>query len=156
MRQRGLKATSVVTERRSGVATQADAEALDIATGDPVEIIERVRLADGVPMAIERAVLPAAIADDVSGVALDGSLHRAFEDAGHHPSKAAAEVSARLSTDYEQEHLDLEPASVVLSEERTIFNQHGVALEHTVTVYVADRYSFTAMLFPHATESPQG
>lgn len=152
MRQRGLTATSVMTERRSGTATESDAESLGLAEGDAVEIIERVRLADGVPMALERAVVPAAIAAELAADALEGSLHRAFEDAGHHPSKAAAEVSARLSTDYEQEHLDLEPASVVLSEERTIFNQHGAALEHTLTVYVADRYSFTAMLFPHAAE----
>ncbi len=149
MRVRGLHASSTMIERRLGKATADDATALGIVDGDPVSIVERVRLADDVPMAIERAVIPADIAAAFDEDTLDGSLHRAFTDAGHLPSKADAEVSARLATDYEQEHLDLEPASVVLSEERTIYDQDGRPLEHTTTVYVADRYSFTAVLFPH-------
>lgn len=148
MRQRGLSASSQMIERRAGSATDIDAMALGIDEGSAVEIIERVRLADGVPMALERAVLPSAIGAELASNSLEGSLHAAFEDAGRIPSRAASEVSARLSTEYEQEHLDLDPASVVLSEERTIFDHNGEALEHTITIYAADRYSFTAMLFP--------
>jgi GntR family transcriptional regulator len=149
MAERGLRATSRLIESREATATDEDSGALDMAIGDPVHIIERVRLADDLPMAIERAVIPMPIAKAIGLTIEDGSLHRAFISAGHTPSKAEAEVTARLSTDYEQEHLDLEPASVVLSETRTIFDQDGIPLEHTTTVYVADRYSFTAVLFPH-------
>jgi GntR family transcriptional regulator len=100
-------------------------------------------------MAIERAVIPMVVARAIGYEIAGGSLHRAFIAAGHSPSKAEAEVTARLSTDYEQEHLDLEPTAVVLSETRTIYDQDNVPLEHTTTVYVADRYSFTAVLYPY-------
>jgi DNA-binding GntR family transcriptional regulator len=154
MAERGLRATSSLIESRDAKATGEDAAALRLSEGDPVRIIERVRLADDVPMAIERAVIPLSVAEAIGGKTENGSLHRAFISAGHSPSKAEAEVTARLSTDYEQEHLDLEPAAVVLSETRTIYDQDDVPLEHTTTVYVADRYSFTAVLFPH--DSAQG
>ncbi|MCB1247544.1 MAG: GntR family transcriptional regulator [Acidimicrobiia bacterium] len=148
MRQRGLTTTSVILEWRRTSAPEEAAEALGLDQGDPVQVLERVRLADGVPMALERALIPTAIADLIGDDDLKGSLHDSFTRAGHPPSRAAAEVSARLSTEYEQEHLELEPLSVVLTEERTIYDESGVALENTATTYAADRYSFTAMLFP--------
>lgn len=155
MAERGLKATSRLNESRQAQATDEDSAALGLSVGDPVQVIERVRFADDLPMAIERAIIPMEIAVAIDLETIDGSLHRAFIAAGHVPSKAEAEVTARLSTDYEQEHLEIEPASVVLSEQRTIFDQDGRPLEHTMTVYVADRYSFTAVLYPHdSTESP--
>jgi GntR family transcriptional regulator len=149
MAERGLKATSSLIESREARATDEDANALGLGVGDPVQVIERVRFADDLPMAIERAVIPMVVARAIGYEIAGGSLHRAFIAAGHSPSKAEAEVTARLSTDYEQEHLDLEPTAVVLSETRTIYDQDNVPLEHTTTVYVADRYSFTAVLYPY-------
>ena len=71
-----------------------------------------------------------------------------FEAAGRFPSKADAEITARLANDYELEHLELDPAAVVLCEDRTIYDQDSIPLEHTTTVYAADRYSFTSVLVP--------
>ncbi len=152
MRQRGLRASSRPIESRVATANDAEARALGIKVGEPVYVIERVRLANGVPMAIERAVLPTAVAASIDTNLGTGSLHLAFEAAGLMPSKAHANVSARLSTEWEQEQLDIGPVTVVLAEEHTIFDQEDRPLEHTVTLYVADRYSFSAVLLPH--ESP--
>jgi GntR family transcriptional regulator len=125
---------------------------LGIDLGDPIYVIERVRLADGVPMAIERVALPTSIAALIDTSLGSGSLHRAFEASDMVPSKAHADVSARLATDWEQEHLELGPNTVVLTEERTIFDQEDRVLEHTVTLYAADRYSFSAVLLPHLSD----
>lgn len=153
MRQRGLVASSRPLESRPAQANEDDAMALDIKVGAPVFLIERVRLADGVPMAIERAILPTDIAAELNPDVGSGSLHAAFETAGHFPAKAHAEVGARLSTEWEQEHLEIDPGTVVITEERTIFDQDERPLEHTFTVYAADRYSFSAVLYPHEGES---
>ena len=104
------------------------------------------------PMAIERVALPTSVAASIDTDLESGSLHLAFEAADMVPSKAHADVSARLSTDWEQEQLEIGPDTVVLTEERTIFDQEDRVLEHTVTLYAADRYSFSAVLLPHLSD----
>ncbi len=152
MRQRGKATSSRPIEARLATATESEALALGITTGEPVFVIERVRLADDVPMAIERAVIPTSVAASIDTTLESGSLHNAFIAAGRSPSKAYAEVSARLATEWEQDHLELGPDSVILSEERTIFDQDGEPLENTLTLYAAARYTFSAILLPHEDE----
>lgn len=155
MRQRGLKASSRPIESQVTAANEAEAKALGIDVGEAVYVIERVRLADDVPMAVERVALPTPIAASIDTNLGAGSLHRAFEAAGMVPSKAHADVSARLSTEWEQEQLDIGPVTVILTEERTIFDQDDRPLEHTVTLYAADRYSFSAVLVPHLRDAQE-
>lgn len=148
MQQRGVAVSSV--RLSSGVATpsETEADALGSAAGDQVHVIERVRLADGVPMAIERVALPISVAQKIDTDLISGSLHAAFEEAGLIPSRALSHVGARVSTDWEQDHLETSPTSVILTEERTIFDQTGLAMEHTVTMYAADRYTFSVHYAP--------
>lgn len=152
MRRKGLSASSRAIDSRVTTANDAEAQALGIDQGDPVYVIERVRLANDMPMAIERVALPTSVAASIDTDLESGSLHLAFEAADMVPSKAHAEVSARLSTDWEQEQLAIGTNTVVLVEERTIFDQEDQVLEHTVTLYAADRYSFSAVLLPHLTD----
>jgi GntR family transcriptional regulator len=155
MRRRGLTTSSKPIESRVSKADDREARALGINVEDPVYVIERVRLADDTPMAIERVVLPTSIAASIDTTLESGSLHDAFEAAGLVPSEAYADVSARLATEREQEQLDMASIAVVLAEERTIFDQDGRPLEHTVTLYAADRYSFSAVLVPDSQVSPE-
>jgi GntR family transcriptional regulator len=148
MRRRGLTASSRTIESGVARADERDACLFGIEVDDSVYVIERVRLADDIPMAIERAVLPPSVAESIDTSLTSGSLHDAFESVGLFPSKAHADVSARLATELEQEQLDMLPVSVVLVEERTIFDQANLPLEHTVTLYAANRYSFSAVLVP--------
>lgn len=149
MRRRGRVATSSIIDSQLATATEEDARALGLEVGEAVRVIERVRLADEVPMAVERAVVAEVVAAELEEDLETGSLHAAFEASGRIPSRALATVGARLSTNREQELLELEDSGVVMIEERTIFDQSGDPLEHTTTVYAADRYSFSAMLYPH-------
>jgi len=155
MRKRGLTATSRPIESRITSSNDVEAQALGITSGDPIYVIERVRLADAIPMAIERVALPTSVAAVINTDLETGSLHVAFAASGMIPSKAHADVSARLSTEWEQEQLEIGPNTVVLVEERTIFDQEDRVLEHTVTLYAADRYSFSAVLLPHASDETQ-
>ena len=55
-------------------------------------------------------------------------------------------MSARPATDIERSLLGLGPDGVVLSERRTIDDQDGTPIEHTETLYAAERYEFEAVL----------
>ncbi len=148
MKNRGMKASSRLLARREIQPSDAEREALGLTVGESAYMLERLRLADDVPMAIERAVMPVSLVDSLKLDVEQSSLHLSFEDAGRLPTRALAEVSARRATKRERELLELVSASaVLLCEDRIIWDQEDIPLEHTVTCYVADRYSFEAMLY---------
>ena len=59
MRARGMRPGSIVRSQELIEATRFLATTLEIAPGAPVAQLERVRTADGTPMALERAHVPA-------------------------------------------------------------------------------------------------
>ena len=71
MRARGLQPGSRDLDRRTDGASAHLARMLKIAPGDRVHVIERLRTADGIPMAVERSHVPEAVAPglDVRGAA---------------------------------------------------------------------------------------
>ncbi len=146
MRRRGLRASSRLLHAGWIDPSLEDRAALRLPVGSRAIVIERLRLADDQPMAIERVVATPTLAgvldDDLSG----GSLHDAFERLGRIPTRAQARVSARPATDIERRLLGLDPDGVVLSERRTIDDQDGIPIEHTETLYAAERYEFEAVL----------
>lgn len=147
MRRRGLTASSRLIERGPVRPTAIEAAELGLAEGDGAYVLERLRLADGRPMAVERVVMPLDIAAKLGDDVDSGSLHAAFERAGHVPNRAVANVSARRGSARHRALLELPPSGVVLVEERTIADQHGRPLESTSTSYAADRYRFEAVLY---------
>ena len=118
-----------------------------IATSVPAIVLERLRLADGIPMAIEHAVIPADNSGLLDEDLTSGSLHAAFERAGRVPTRALAEVGARMATKRERDLLELPASGIILTEVRTIFDQNDAPLEHTSTFYAAERYAFSAVLY---------
>ena len=94
---------------------------------NPPLLLERLRLADDTPMAIERVVFAPRCAAVLGADLEHGSLHDAFQVHGWIPTRAEAEVKARPATARERRLLHLgEP--VVLAERRTISDQDGSPL----------------------------
>ena len=147
MRRRGLRASSRLLTLETARPTPEDVAALDIDASETVTILERLRFADDVPMAIERVVLSPRIAIEGDFAESGTSLHEVFENAGHEPTRAYATVSARMATKRERELMDLPSTGVVMVETRVISDQQGVPLEHTETRYAAARYEFDAVLY---------
>lgn len=142
MRRRGIATSSRVLTSGLVDETPDVRAALGIDPGEQVVLVERLRLADEVPMALERAVLVPDLATVLDEDLEHGSLHRAMEQAGHAPVQARARVSARLATQRERRLLDSSADGVVLSERRVISDPTGRPVEHTETVYAAERYFF--------------
>ena len=152
MRRRGLRASSKLLAFEPFEPSEADAEALTIDRADGAVLLERLRYADDLPMALERAVISPRCASVLSADLSSGSLHDVFESLGHTPARAHATVSARRATKRERDLLDLPSTGVVLVERRVISDQDGMPLEHTETLYAAARYEFDAVLYRNETE----
>jgi len=146
MRSRGMRPSSMRLGWGRVRPNEDEQEALGIGPDDSVYALERLRLADDIPMAIERAVMPESLALAVEGQLDTGSLHEAFQRIGRVPSRAHAEVTARKATRRERDLLELPSTAIVICERRTIFDQDGKPLERTVTRYASARYSFQAVL----------
>ena len=144
--RRGMRPTSRLIRATHITPSAEDVKALDVSADDRVGLLERIRYADGVPMAIERAVLAPSCASVIDVIG-EGSLHDAFEAMNRIPSRATAQVDARAATKRERELLQLGTSGVVLCERRVIFDQHDEPLEHTETLYAADRYVFDVMMY---------
>ena len=152
MRARGMTASSETLDWGEVMPDADEREALALDEADPAYVLERLRRADGTPMAIERAVMPRDLALALGDGFQDGSLHDAFRRIGRIPTEAHAEVTARRSTKRERELLGLPPSGLIVSERRTIYDQEGIALERTETRYAASRYTFRAVLREPGTD----
>ena len=140
MNRRGMQATSRLLS--AGLDDPRRPEALDLGLAPDRQVVRvvRVRLADGVPVALEDAALVPELAwvldEDLGG----GSLHGALAGRGTVATRATGTITARLARASETELLDLAPQSALLVEVRILFDQEGQVFERTETRYVADRY----------------
>jgi GntR family transcriptional regulator len=146
MRARGMEASSETLTWGRVDPTDDERQALRLDAGEGAYALERLRLADGTPMAIERAVMPEALAVSLEGDFESGSLHEAFQRLGRVPERAHAEVTAHRATKRQRELLGLPSSGIVICERRTIFDQDHQPLERTVTCYAPNRFSFRAVL----------
>jgi GntR family transcriptional regulator len=138
MRRQGRVPTSRVIERRRRRATEDEMRRLGV---QDVVVLRRVRLADGKPLALERAVFPAARV----GEALDADLEREslFETlaaAGLVPTGGSAALAAEAATPEDARLLRVRRGAPLLVERRLIHDQDGKPLEWTESRYVGSRY----------------
>jgi GntR family transcriptional regulator len=140
MGRRGMQATSRLLGAGMDEPRRAEVLELGLAPGQQVVRITRVRLADGVPVALEEAALVPELGhvleEDLGG----GSLHGALAERGVIATRATGTITARLARASETELLDLAPQSALLVELRVLFDQEGRVFERTETRYAADRY----------------
>jgi GntR family transcriptional regulator len=140
MNRRGMQATSRLLWAGMDDARRSEVEDLGLAPDSQVVRIVRVRLADGVPVALEDAALVPELRDVLDEDLGGGSLHGALERRGVVATRATGTIRARLARASETELLDLAPQSALLVELRVLFDQDGRVFERTETRYVADRY----------------
>lgn len=147
MRARGLEPGGRDLDRRTVPANAHLARAFDVPPGSGVHVIERLRTADGEPMAVERSHIPSAVAPELLDITLsDVSLYEVLEkrfgvvlDSGEQTIEAgiADTADARL--------LDLSRGSAVLLLQRRSFMK-GACVEVAVSTYRADRYQLHSTL----------
>ncbi|WP_273690486.1 GntR family transcriptional regulator [Ketogulonicigenium vulgare] len=142
MRRRGTVGHSVLLHKITDMPTPDEVLKLGISLGEQVLRLSRVRLADGEPLAVEHAVVPAFA---VAG-ALGDSLYEALRQNGYRPYRALQRLRVALADADEAAHLLIPPGSPILHIERHTFMENGRPIEVTRSSYRGDRYDFVAEL----------
>ncbi|MQA84972.1 MAG: UTRA domain-containing protein [Streptosporangiales bacterium] len=147
MLARGLQPGARDLDRRTVAASGHLARALSLRPGTEVHYIERLRTAEGEPMAIERSHLPAAVAPDLLDQPLaDRSLYELLEERyGVVLDSGEQTIEAGIADPRDAGLLGLRGGSAVLLLQRRSFAS-GTAIELVVSTYRADRYQLHAAL----------
>jgi GntR family transcriptional regulator len=108
--------------------------------GTRVLAIERVRLANGEPVALERSAFAADAFPGLLNEQLDGSLYelmrRQYDEA---PTRAIERLEPALARNSEAEALGIEVGAAVMLVERTAYSASGHPLERSHDVFRGDR-----------------
>ena len=144
MARRGMQLSSRFLER--GVFTPSPDEmmVLGLSAGERVARLSRLRIADGMPLAIERASLSAAVLPDPESVG--SSLYAALEERDARPVRALQRISAANLAGQDAELLEVPPGSAGLRIERISYLGSGRVVEFTRSIYRGDAYDFVAEL----------
>jgi GntR family transcriptional regulator len=137
MRRQGRVPTSRVIERRQRRATEEERRRLGV---HEVVVLRRVRLADGKPLALERAVFPARVSQALDANLERESLFEALVAAGLVPTGGSAALAAEAATVEDARLLRVRRGAPLLVERRLILDQDGRPLEWTESRYVGSRY----------------
>ena len=144
MQLRGIKTDADWLSRVSGLPTPDEALKLSISPSERVSRFHRLRRADGVPLAIERAVIPNKFLPEPEQV--EGSLYAALDARGLKPVRALQRLHASALSATDAKLLDLPTASPALFIERISYLSDGRAVEFTRSCYRGDSYDFLAEL----------
>ena len=141
MRRQGRTPSSRIVVRRLRPATDSERNALRVPRGHEVVELQRVRLADHEPVAVERAVLSCHCLEAVMAADLEtGSLHEVLIAEGILPTRGKSSIAAEAADTNEAVLLGLAPGAPMLIERRLIYDQRGRPFERTESRYAADRY----------------
>lgn len=143
MAARGRKASSSWLSRSEGTVTPEEALTLGLSPGTGVYRFNRIRYADGLPMALEYSTVPAACLPSLDSV--EASLYRALSDNGHRPNRALQRLRAVLFDAEQAQLLGTADSAAGLLIERRAFHS-GQAVEVTKSYYRGDAYDFVAEL----------
>lgn len=144
MARRGLAASSEWLQRGLFPASPEEIFALGLSSGERVARVERLRKADGIPMAIERASLSEKILPNPEKVS--SSLYAVLRSTGMQPVRAIQRISARCLEAVDAEILKIPIGSAGLKIERVSYQTTGQVVEFTRSVYRGDAYDFVAEL----------
>jgi GntR family transcriptional regulator len=149
MAQRGQQPSSRVLQAVVQAASEEIARYLRLPPGAEVALLQRVRMADQKPVALETCILVAALVPrifdkhDFSHESLYAVLRTEY---GLGMAYAEQTMEARHSTPDESQVLDLEMDSPILNITRVTYSDFNLPIEYVRSAYRGDRYKFHAIL----------
>lgn len=147
-------AGSLWIEKATGLPAPDEAMALALSHDQPVHRVTRVRTADGEPLAIERAVIPASCLPSLDEIGV--SLYAALEARGAKPVRGLQRLQASLATAQEAKLLSVPVGAAILRIERRGFLPNGTPVEFTRSAYRGDRYDFVVEVRELRSEGGRG
>ncbi len=144
MASRGMKVKSRWIERGLFLPTTKEIEILGVSPDSNVARLARIRSADGIPLAIERASLPIDILPNP--LLVEASLYEVLRQNGNLPVRADQRISATNLNAKDADFLGVEEGVAGLKIERTSYLSSGKVVELTQSIYRGDKYDFVAQL----------
>lgn len=150
MRRIGMTSTSRVIASSREPAGPKFSKRLRVSPFDLVIHIERLRLGDGEPMALERLALPDALFPGLDiGELGHRSLYEVFvEQYGIEVVGGTQTMEASVTDQVESDLLGVALYSSAMVVDRITWMADNTVVEHTQSIYRGDRYVFTADLVP--------
>ena len=144
MARRGMTLASEWLDRGLYDPSPEETVVLGLGAGERVARIARLRIADGNPLAIERASLAASILPDPDAVA--SSLYAKLDETGNRPVRAIQRIAAVNLGRQDADLLAVAAGAASLKIERTSYLPSGRIVEFTRSIYRGDAYDFVAEL----------
>ncbi len=146
--RRGYTPSSRVLSLRQEPAGVEVADRLQIAPGDSVCVIERLRIADDLPMGVQRAYLPERLFPGLASVTEPiESLYRLLQERyGVAPTAATESYEPALADRATAALLEIRPGSPVFVVERLTRDQRNRVIEWVSSVLRGDRYKVVLRL----------
>lgn len=144
MRLRGLTVSSRIIESGAFLPTPEEAMMLDISVSETVFRLSRLRLADGVPMAIDHATVPLRFLGGEEPIV--DSLYAVLGARGFRPVRALQRLRAVVIGPAEAALLEVAEGSPALDIHRVAYVADGRRVEFTRSFYRSDTYDFVAEL----------
>ncbi|MET0757931.1 MAG: GntR family transcriptional regulator [Mycobacterium sp.] len=145
LKAEGMQATSRVLALERVRADKEVAARLEIAPGERIHRLSRLRIVDGEPLAIEVAHLPGRLPGLGARLAEHDSLYATLRECyGRRVAAVEDTVETALTTPAEAELLDIRTGQPLLLLHRSARDADGQVIEWTRSVYRGDRFRFVA------------
>jgi GntR family transcriptional regulator len=145
LQAQGRVPASVILEVGRVKALPDVSAALEVKPGEQVHRVERLRLVDDEPLALEVAHLPGSLPRLRAELEKRGSLYDTLREAyGVAMARAEDIVETGLATPHEAEMLGVDVGAPMLVIRRTAHDDSGRAVEYTRSVFRGDRFRFVA------------
>ncbi|MGW0517459.1 GntR family transcriptional regulator [Crossiella sp. NPDC003009] len=120
---------------------------LELSPGAEITYVARLRLVDGMPIALEQLHIPVAVAPDLSTVDFERpGLHAALRKRGVVVHEAVQSIEPTVTDETESELLGVPLLSPALLFDRRTTDTGGRAVEYARSIYRGDRYRIVSRL----------
>lgn len=143
----GMTPSSKIIEFRSSLADKNVATKLKINENESVYEIQRIRLANQIPMALETSFLSTNIVKNLSKETAAHSLYEYIQKTlGLSLKYSTQTIEASAANKKESELLGIKKGSPILLMERITFLSDDQPIEFTKSIYRGDRYKFVVKI----------
>ena len=126
-------------------------ESLDLAEGQLVIFLERLRYGEGEPIALMHNYIPTSLVTLSSEMLEDHGFYQLLRAGGIYPDHAIQRISAKNASTGEAKLLDEARGTALVNMERTTYDAAGQAIEFAQHVYRASRYTLTTTVVAEAS-----
>jgi len=149
MRRRGMAPSSKTLSLNRELAGARLGRFLNVSPGEEIVVVKRLRLADGVSMAIETLHIPASVVPGIQPRDLEGSYYELLRARyGIEIATATQTIEPTVTNEEESEALGVPLHSPAFLFERTSRDEAGRTLEFVHSIYRGDRYQIVSELTP--------